>query len=386
MSSQHAVQNLQNLLKDHQIDLFIYCIRDRLVDIIRFNYELVWRNPRRGKAPILLVVTGLEEIDDMEEWWHENKKTIETMKMTFGGHACVTSWKGRNNMYGEKYKESAEKIWNLVTEHCGPKHNVIVFGEAGVGKSSVVNMIVGKDVAKVSNSAEGCTFQNDAYNAIIGNKLFVIYDTAGLNECEQGHVPHWKAIRALYTLIRQLDGVGLLIYCMRGRVKENAKANWDLFNKVICGGKVPAIAIVTGLDDHGDPNDLSLDQNLLGVFTKNGMEPRHVGCVVSIRGDKYADKYVKSQVKVRSLVEEHCLPIPKLWREEKEKWFAAIYSEAYDSGFCFTTRSRLDYSLQMEKTVDEFVRETGMKQDDTDKLRGTLVKAEKSLRKRFWKA
>jgi hypothetical protein len=91
--------------------------------------------------------------------------------------------------------------------------------------------------------------------------------------------------------------------------------------------------------------------------------------------------YAKSQVKVRTLVTKHCLQ--KSWSEEKEKWFAAIYSEAYDSGLCFTTKNRLDYSTQMRDTVDEFVRETGMKEDDTKKLRGTLLKAEKKFRRRF---
>jgi hypothetical protein len=42
---------------------------------------------------------------------------------------------------------------------------------------------------------------------------------------------------------------------MRGRVKENAKANWILFNKVICGEKVPIIAVVTGLETYDNPDD-----------------------------------------------------------------------------------------------------------------------------------
>jgi len=382
MSSQQAIQNLQDLIKERRVDLFIYCIRDRLVDIIRFNYELVWKNPHRGKAPILLVVTGLEEIDDMEEWWHDNEKTIKTMKMTFDGHACITSWKGKKNMYADKYNKSAAKIWGLVTEHCGPRHNVIVFGEAGAGKSSIVNMIVGKDVAKVSSGINGCTFENDAYKATFGHRHFVIYDTAGLNEGDEGRVSHWQAIRGLYTLIRQLDGVSLLIYCMRGRIKKNAKANWDLFNKVICGEKVPIIAIVTGLENYEDPGQFLRDGGNLNVFKELGMEPKDIGCVVSFKGSRneFAEMYNKSQIKVRTLVTKHCLQ--KSWREDKDRWFAAIYSEAYNSGFCFT-RSRLDYSAQMRKALEEFVKETGMEPDDTEKLGGTLVKAEKKFRRGF---
>jgi predicted GTPase len=91
-------------------------------------------------------------------------------------------------------------------------HNIILFGEAGSGKSSLVNMIVGGDVARVSGAAEICTFKSEAYDATIANTTYKIYDTAGLNEGDQGRVPHWKSIQELYTLIRELDGISLLIY------------------------------------------------------------------------------------------------------------------------------------------------------------------------------
>ena len=121
VSSQAAVQNLLNLAKDHGVNLLVYCIRGRLVNIIRVNYDLFWGIICREKVPIVLVVTGLEGKDDMDEWWRENQKTIKNMKMSFAGHACITSWKGRENIYEEAYKASAKKVWKLVREHCKPE-------------------------------------------------------------------------------------------------------------------------------------------------------------------------------------------------------------------------------------------------------------------------
>jgi len=118
VSSQAAVQNLLNLVKDHGVDLLIYCIRGRLVNIIRVNYDLFWGNILRKEVPIVLVVTGLEGKADMDGWWRENEKTIKKMKMSFDGHACITSWKGRDNRYEKEYKESAERVWKLVRERC----------------------------------------------------------------------------------------------------------------------------------------------------------------------------------------------------------------------------------------------------------------------------
>jgi len=263
-------------------------------------------------------------------------------------------------------------------------HNIILFGEAGSGKSSLVNMIVGREEARVSGSAEGCTFKNDRYDATINGRNFVIYDTAGLNEGEQGRIPHWKAIRELYTLIRQLDGVSLLIYCMRGRVRENARANWTLFNKVICAEKVPIIAVVTGLETYEDPDDWKREGNL-DVLKRNRMTPKAVGCVVSFRGrqKEFADIYEKSQSRLRNLIMKYYLQKP--WCEEKEKWFANIYSETFSTGIldgiCFAPQTRVEYNEAMRAMINEFTKEVGMKKEDSEKLDATLLKAEKKVRK-----
>src|SRR5258708_37258787 len=132
------------------------------------------------------------------------------------------------------------------------KINIIIFGESGCGKSSIVNMIAGRETAKVSNSAIGCTFKHECHEASIMDIPFNIYDTAGLNEGEQGRVPHWQAVHQLYTLIRTLDGVSLLVYCIRGRINRAARADWTLFSKVVCDKKVPIIAVETGLEEDSE--------------------------------------------------------------------------------------------------------------------------------------
>jgi len=379
LPSQAAAQNLQSLVMAQPVDLLIYCIRSRLVDMIRVNYELVSKTLHKESVPIVLVVTGLENRNDMDEWWRDNEKTIKKMKMSFDGHACITSSKGKNNVYEKEYKESAEKVWALVVENCGPRHNVIVFGESGCGKSSLVNMIVGKDVAKVSSSLTAFTFKNHVYKAHIDDKLFFIYDTAGLNDGEQGRVPRWEAVRELYTLIRQLNGVSLLVFCMRGELRENTKANWTLFHKVICGGNVPIIVVVTGLDAYKSPDDWWKDEGNQKVFEKNGIKPNEVGCIVSIPGPngEYKEVYRESRDKLRRLIVKHQLQKP--WGEdEKDKWFCDIYQNVYQQDLCLIRRNKMEYSQQMRDTIGQFVQEAG---DDAEKLVTTLLQAEKKFRK-----
>ena len=120
VSSQAAVRNLLNLVNDHGVNLLIYCIRERFPSIVRVNYDLFWGIICRKEVPIVLVVTGLEGKDDMDEWWRENRKTIKKMNMSFDGHACITSWMGRENRYEKEYKASKEEVWKLVRKHCRP--------------------------------------------------------------------------------------------------------------------------------------------------------------------------------------------------------------------------------------------------------------------------
>ena len=65
----------------------------------------------------------------------------------------------------------------------------------------------------------------------------------GLDEGDQGRVPHRKAVCQLCALIRSLNGVSLLVYCMR--IKGNSQANWVIFYNVLCAKKMPIIAVET---------------------------------------------------------------------------------------------------------------------------------------------
>ena len=113
-----AFPNLLKLVNEHGVNLVIYCIRGRLVDIVRVNYDLFWKIICRKEVPIVLVVTGLEEEHDMDNWWKKNGKTVEKMGMSFNGHACVTTTRGKRDAYREEYEASAQKVWRLIRKHC----------------------------------------------------------------------------------------------------------------------------------------------------------------------------------------------------------------------------------------------------------------------------
>jgi len=238
-------------------------------------------------------------------------------------------------------------------------------------------MLVGTDVAAVSSSPTGCTFEHKLYETSIGNTQFGIYDTAGLNEGEQGRVPHWKAVQELYTLIRSLDGVSLLVYCMRGRIKENAATNWLLFHKVLCAKKVPIIAVETGLEHEEDLNGRA--GVLKKALTKYAMHPTGVACIVSIRGKKneYQELYDSSKSSLLKLIKDSYKKEP--WSTETDDWIGHIYKTTYTTKLCLFPVVRVEFTQEVGNVVDKFIQETKMKKDESEKLKSTLLDAERKL-------
>ncbi|KIJ16690.1 hypothetical protein PAXINDRAFT_75063 [Paxillus involutus ATCC 200175] len=114
--------------------------------------------------------------------------------------------------------------------------NIVLFGETGVGKSSVINLIAGQHVAEVSPDVIGCTMSSAHYDFLVKGRQLHIWDTIGLEEQELGVNGYLAAIEKSNELIQRLPtqgGVDLLIFCVRGnRVTATMQSNYRLFYEV----------------------------------------------------------------------------------------------------------------------------------------------------------
>lgn len=217
--------------------------------------------------------------------------------------------------------------------------NVVIFGETGAGKSSLVNMIAGNAVAEISNRAIGYTFQSTCFTVNIGGKLFNVHDTAGLDEGQEGTVAKQDAIINLYTLLRRLEtGVSLLVFCMRGpRIKDSCLKNWRLFWEIICQRRVPIILAVTGLENEEDGMDNWWTRNE-EHFVDYEMYPNGVACLTTTRGRRrrsgggynFDEEYEESQEKIRKVIRSVHLRRP--WQVPAAEWFKKIVDVSITSG------------------------------------------------------
>lgn len=170
--------------------------------------------------------------------------------------------------------------------------NVVIFGESGVGKSSVINMLFNRNTAETSDAAHGCTFESTLYQGSRKGYSFNIYDTAGLNESDKGNVKPDVAVGNLMKLINSLrDGIHLLIMCMRkGRVNNAISNNYELFYDGIFGRHVPIILVVTHCE-LDDPIDSWKINNQSILITQFKMNFRDIVCVTTLNTGKHAAKF-----------------------------------------------------------------------------------------------
>ncbi|KIM63739.1 hypothetical protein SCLCIDRAFT_1213887 [Scleroderma citrinum Foug A] len=130
--------------------------------------------------------------------------------------------------------------------------NIVLFGETGVGNSSVINLIAGSPTAEVSADVDRCTMASTKYDILVDNASYTVYDTVGLEEPQMGVNGYFDVIEKAYSFIQSLTnagGIHLLLFCLRrARITATVQSNYRLFHEFLCDKRVPIAFIFTGLE------------------------------------------------------------------------------------------------------------------------------------------
>jgi GTPase Era involved in 16S rRNA processing len=248
-----------------------------------------------------------------------------------------------------------------------PISNVIVFGETGAGKSSIINMLAGGDVAKVSSSSSGCTFESKSYPLGSTCRLF---DTVGLNEGKQGTVSPTEAVVNLYKLIRSLeDGVNLLVYCVRGpRIRETMVNNYKMFYSVFCKEQVPIVLVVTGLENE-ESMETWWDENQ-SAFTEHGMHFSGHVCGTATKGknNHFADEYKETSAESSRLIER--MPLAEPWKMETKHWFVTVMKGVWNNFARLFGWGITVFSEALYRALKEY---SGLSENDAARLTNETV-------------
>ncbi|KAG1824710.1 uncharacterized protein BJ212DRAFT_1322009 [Suillus subaureus] len=132
--------------------------------------------------------------------------------------------------------------------------NFIVFGEMGVGKSSLINLIAGEQVAKSSSGIQPCNLESTEYPIRLSDPQLNVnlFDTVGLDSPTMDSASYLNALVKAHELIVSLKnqgGVHGLLFCIKGgRVSRTMQQNYRLFYEFLCQKKVPLALVVTNLE------------------------------------------------------------------------------------------------------------------------------------------
>ncbi|KAG1908809.1 uncharacterized protein F5891DRAFT_899941, partial [Suillus fuscotomentosus] len=187
--------------------------------------------------------------------------------------------------------------------------NVVLFGERGAGKSSLINMLVGHDVSSPSNP-DLAPFASRGYAVDVGGREVVVWDSVGLQKGEHHDTLSEGATRNLQGLIQNIhSGLNLLLFCVNAaRVSEALGINYDAFYSIIGGKKVPIVLIVTGLEDK-DPMEGWWKENE-AEFKRHGLTFDGHACITTTRGKplrdgpghRHDEQYEQSKLAVKELI------------------------------------------------------------------------------------
>ncbi|KAG2153651.1 P-loop containing nucleoside triphosphate hydrolase protein [Suillus bovinus] len=187
--------------------------------------------------------------------------------------------------------------------------NIVIFGESGVGKSSVINLLAERQVAKTSPDTKHCTLRYEAYDVTIKDELYRIYDTAGVDGNRMKPSGFLDAVTNADKLMRELrdnGGVHLLLYCIKaGRIPPTFVTNYRLFYEFFFEEKIPVVLIVTHLERE-EPMDDWYTRNK-GSFDHHAVKCVDHACITAATNldQRYKQKYEASKVEVRELITRH---------------------------------------------------------------------------------
>jgi GTPase SAR1 family protein len=191
--------------------------------------------------------------------------------------------------------------------------NIVIFGAMGAGKSSVINLMAGRQVARTSPDKERCTLRWKEYTIIFDNGTrYQVFDTVGLQEPRPESGEYLTAITDADNLIDALKkrgGINLLLFCVRvGRFAATMQSNYRLFFEIFCQEKVPLVLVVTGLErERGDMEDwYTRNGGIFEVYDIHSVSHVCITAATAIDG-RHRVRYEESRRSVRSVVEAHYL-------------------------------------------------------------------------------
>ncbi|KAI6015402.1 hypothetical protein PISMIDRAFT_684173 [Pisolithus microcarpus 441] len=189
--------------------------------------------------------------------------------------------------------------------------NVLVMGEIGSGKSSVINLLVGKTVAKVSPDAEACTLKTVRHEAMIqvqeARATVHIWEVVGFNQPEDmtGKGSGMTLDVDLDPILQAKASVDVIFFCMQGSRLKNAPTRVVKHINDVSGGRITIVLVITNLEREKNMEDW-WERNGRGVQNMGLGETEHA-CITGLQDEKHKVKSTQSRTSLVAILERRWL-------------------------------------------------------------------------------
>ncbi|KAJ8597347.1 hypothetical protein M405DRAFT_555311 [Rhizopogon salebrosus TDB-379] len=180
-----------------------------------------------------------------------------------------------------------------------PLLHVLIFGETRVGKSSIINLIMGKNVADKSPDAPRSVLKYAPYELNLGDRQFRFWEVPSIASMGffQRICAKWQ-LKKSYKNLHRGDEVYLLLYCIRGpSIPSVLPRDYKYFTSIV-GTRVPIALVVNGLEGSLNTMDNWWKKNKRGLERVGMHFSKHV-CITSLPDHPDTSR---SREAVRSLV------------------------------------------------------------------------------------
>jgi len=142
------------------IDLLVFCVRaGRVTATLQTNYRLFYEWLCEKKVPIVLVLTGLERENNMEDWWDRNKLVFQRYGINVADHACITAASKLDGRHQQLYEQSRTLVRDLVIRHTDDREGVAYRGGEGWYKD-VIQKLWGLTLGRVKFTPKRKNIEN----------------------------------------------------------------------------------------------------------------------------------------------------------------------------------------------------------------------------------
>ncbi|XP_031571343.1 uncharacterized protein LOC116305547 [Actinia tenebrosa] len=158
-------------------------------------------------------------------------------------------------------------------DECPKTLNLLIIGKTGVGKSRLVNALVGKKVAKEGRTLDPCTSEVTSYKVDIERVTVTVWDSPGLQDGTR------KEAKYIEDMKKKIKDVALIIYCVKmddtrfhDEDKKAIRILTEEFGKEVWKHAVVALTFANRVEDPDGEEELEYFQSHLEEWKRQFRE------------------------------------------------------------------------------------------------------------------